>query len=1608
MKHNIPVKALCLAAAAVMSWSAVCGAGIPRASAQTSPPAAADVPAQQSDSSEPVTVIVKIAGDALMAQPEALGQGAGFLETERAAELTAQYEKQQQAVQERIRQFYPALQVGFSYSALYNGFSCKLPANLIERVRALPDVVSVTETADIAVPQMNRAAAFSGFPAFHAETGCSGEGQVIAVIDSELDVTHPMFKPLADDIETAVSKEDIEKVISSGTLNVKADADRSYISSKLPYVMNYANPDNPYEGISNPYEYHGTHVSGIAAGNTFTDSDGTTLSGIAKDAQLMFFGVCANGGHINADAGLAAIEDAVKLHADVINMSWGADAIEYWGENPVSEAVAAADRAGVIICNSAGNADNGAYSWGIVTIPENPDTGMICDKAELGSPILLVASANNVGPAEFGVISHEDRKMVLIPMINSNGSTYFLSDVLQPGDYSYADCGNGSQAEFDEIGDLQDRIALVQRTSFKTADIAERAIQKNAAGLLLIDKEKPDGMDYIYSESGIWVSGVSYEDGQVLRNAEKKYISVSGEKALRDVKERVSSYTAWGVKQSLDLRPDIMGIGGSVRSAAYDGGTMTASGTSMSSPYVAGCTAVLREYLEKQDIRLSGAEFASYLRRLMMNTAVPYQENGVFVTPRRQGAGLVALDKALNAKVLMSGETGDAKINLFDKLGDSFSFHVTLTNSGSEDVTFKQADVCLTTDGTYYDNELNCDRTGGQQKLKCTTDFSGPVTVAAGESRTVKISVTLDAAQCRDLEKLFKYGFFTEGYVLLSGAENSADISIPLLGYHGDWAQLPIFDPEMDSVLIQLGVNTDAVPSSLIQKGLIYKQILAHAPIDELKKIDEKTGFFLAETYGTEEEKAQLNAIPEECWISPNKDSIADCITGTYFYSCRRGTYKSLHELDAADGTVLYQQKYGEAFDIPFDVLEEGDYKYTTKRWIAYPGSEEHPQVFSETVHIDRQAPKVTHKITAEKGRTYLEITASDNGKLQGLAVVGSGAGGQAGVYQPGGKQQLIEQVNFANILFAYSNGSGTVLTGKEYENIGTLPYVLRKYSDIAKREEGQYYNFADVLAPEPDQKGVWNVKYDITDLKNYSFTVLDEAYNFVEIRSDDNAAEELVRKTGCWVDEKNGIYVIGEKNTTFTSFWDGSETTYTYTAKGSDLTLVSGSETKHCSVRAYADTNYQLEDTDSKTYAELVSSKILQMQYEGRKFIPANQLIEAAKKEGAKTQNTPLPALKDAGIVRGELSFLLEYETESGLQLSERYDVSIFNGQGTAFLYRQRDEKGNTDVEHRNVELLQQYLTEIPAGLYYINHSDALLLFNKDGKTGTIVNPGTTAELGFNDTPFTYTLDENGNFTMEYLNKTQHGSVTRDLTTGKPVISFAPNSVLYKWELELITDDSEKLAALRPTDEICDLATAYINAYSGLSLPQEQRMDYNPDNGKYIYKRRYTGDYYYTFVLTIDPFTLDVTDQNGNQGNLLQPPKLPQNAAFTLRELCDKAAEACGRDETNAMDAIPILRSDGQVLVIVQTIQSDLIAQYLADPVTGSLTPVLSKCGDVNCDGSVDVSDAVLLARLLAEDRTAVISAEGKANADCDHNLTLTHDDVFSLLQAIVKLITL
>ena len=73
----------------------------------------------------------------------------------------------------------------------------------------------------------------------------------------------------------------------------------------------------------------------------------------------------------------------------------------------------------------------------------------------------------------------------------------------------------------------------------------------------------------------------------------------------------------------------------------------------------------------------------------------------------------------------------------------------------------------------------------------------------------------------------------------------------------------------------------------------------------------------------------------------------------------------------------------------------------------------------------------------------------------------------------------------------------------------------------------------------------------------------------------------------------------------------------------------------------------------------------------------------------------------------------------------------------------------------------------------------------------------------------------------------------------------------------------------------------------------------------------------------------------------------------------------------------------------------------------TTATQPKASMLGDVNNDQNIDVSDAVLLARFLAEDKTAVLTAEGKLNADCDQKAGLSSEDMVRILQYIAKMIT-
>ncbi len=111
-------------------------------------------------------------------------------------------------------------------------------------------------------------------------------------------------------------------------------AEELYRSAKVPFAFNYIDEDLDVTHDNDTQGDHGTHVSGIATANTYVwskDADGDMVAarqengvvGVAPDAQILAMKVFGkNGGAYDSDY-MAAIEDAILLGCDTVNLSLG-------------------------------------------------------------------------------------------------------------------------------------------------------------------------------------------------------------------------------------------------------------------------------------------------------------------------------------------------------------------------------------------------------------------------------------------------------------------------------------------------------------------------------------------------------------------------------------------------------------------------------------------------------------------------------------------------------------------------------------------------------------------------------------------------------------------------------------------------------------------------------------------------------------------------------------------------------------------------------------------------------------------------------------------------------------------------------------------------------------------------------------------------------------------------------------------------------------------------------------------------------------------------------------------------------------------------------------
>ncbi len=222
-------------------------------------------------------------------------------------------------------------EIEYCYTELYDGIAVSATESDIEKIAKMDNVVSVTRAQIFSVPETEitedtqtlglQSAVHDAGDSVNAQTLRSGMteptyggGTLIAIIDSEFLITHDAFAP-SGDAEVKFTENDISSKLGKLTKNNLRVSD-VYKSAKIPFAYDYACNDSDvrYDVAA---QLHGTHVAGLAAGNS------SSLRGVAPGAQLALFKVSETNAAISETAIIAAMEDAVKLDADVISMSIG-------------------------------------------------------------------------------------------------------------------------------------------------------------------------------------------------------------------------------------------------------------------------------------------------------------------------------------------------------------------------------------------------------------------------------------------------------------------------------------------------------------------------------------------------------------------------------------------------------------------------------------------------------------------------------------------------------------------------------------------------------------------------------------------------------------------------------------------------------------------------------------------------------------------------------------------------------------------------------------------------------------------------------------------------------------------------------------------------------------------------------------------------------------------------------------------------------------------------------------------------------------------------------------------------------------------------------------
>ncbi len=232
---------------------------------------------------------------------------------------------------------------------IINGQVLELPNGVLKALAAHPSVFRIHDNRDLAT-QNYRTSVTVGAQTVNQSLGLTGRGIGVAVLDSGIATFH-------DDLTVG----------ASSTLY-------PYGNQRVAKFVDFVN------GLPLPYDDngHGSHVSGIIAGNGSDSRGPSAKSGIAPDASLVSLKVLDANGQGRISNIIGALNwvalNAATYKIRVVNLSVGAPIHESYWTDPLTLAAKVLTDRGIVVVVAAGNLGKnaaGVAQYGGITAPGN-------------------------------------------------------------------------------------------------------------------------------------------------------------------------------------------------------------------------------------------------------------------------------------------------------------------------------------------------------------------------------------------------------------------------------------------------------------------------------------------------------------------------------------------------------------------------------------------------------------------------------------------------------------------------------------------------------------------------------------------------------------------------------------------------------------------------------------------------------------------------------------------------------------------------------------------------------------------------------------------------------------------------------------------------------------------------------------------------------------------------------------------------------------------------------------------------------------------------------------------------------------------------------------